>query len=119
MTDSEIIKVWEYCAKNQTCRDCPLSELPSNCLFTLNKPTLDLINRQKEDIERLEADNKFLEDRRWKELSEVRAEAIKEFADKLKNMLGLINGFDYDCSTIFYHIDNLVKEMVGDSDGKR
>ncbi len=47
-------------------------------------------------------------------VEQAKAEAIKDFAERLKHMLGLISGVDYDCSTIFYHIDNLVKEMVGE-----
>lgn len=42
----------------------------------------------KADNDRLEDDNQYLQDRRWKELSEVRTEAIKEFADRIGKLLG-------------------------------
>lgn len=82
------------------------------------------IKELKAEIEKLDAENDCLVkelDKQCDEcvefnVSQARKKAIKEFAERLKHMLGLINGFDYDCSTIFYHIDNLVKEMVGDTE---
>ena len=56
MTDNEIIKALEYCTSGDDCSDnCPLrySDVPS-CFSALSKPMLDLINRQKAEIERLQ-----------------------------------------------------------------
>ena len=93
-----------------------------------------LIDRQKEDIERLEADNKFLEDRRWKELSEVRAEAIKEFAERLMSKVvntpfgvncsgetdeykeGCLRGLVAKQNNVIDMINNIVKEMAVNCD---
>ena len=48
MTDNDIIKALECCNDNYSCpTDCPLFEDNRDCLLALNKPTLDLINRQK------------------------------------------------------------------------
>lgn len=128
-TDEEIIKGLECCIAFD-CRHCPLgskcnSSPPSPLPF---KCALDLINRQNAEIERL---NKKVE-----ELSEVlsdtikirykkaKAEAYKEFAKKLKNILrntpkwnvkklNFTNvGFSYD--DVFFSIENLLKEMVGE-----
>ena len=54
-TDSEIVKALECCASvdNGCSTDCPLYGGDDSCFSTLLKPTLDLINRQKAEIERL------------------------------------------------------------------
>lgn len=55
------------------------------------------------------------------DISEIKAEAIKEFAERLKNKIKTECNpygkptFDYDTSiSIMRYIDNLLKEMVGD-----
>ena len=115
MTDEQIIKAWTCCTTLGGCKHCPLSgDAGDGCLsedfeeLVIN--TVDLINRQKAEIS---VKNKLLDIAETK-FETIKAEAYKEFAERLKHMLGLINGFDYDCSTIFYHIDNLLKEMVGE-----
>ena len=56
MTDNEIIKALECCSSNATgneyCKDCPYN-IYEYCGEESSKDTLDLINRQKEEIERL------------------------------------------------------------------
>lgn len=49
-----------------------------------------------------------------KELSyaEVKSEIIKEFTEKLKERIG----FNCDLIDVYEHIDNIVKEMVGDTE---
>ena len=88
MTDNEIIKALEYC---------------KDCSANLNVEIIDLINRQQAEIERLEKHTEMYH--------EVRAEAIKEFAEKLKKRFYLIAG---RCVVNVYQIDNLVKEIVGE-----
>lgn len=103
------------------------------------KEAIDLIKRQKSEIERLKSanDEKF---RQWDMLAEktkqhyadlyneakdiLKAEAYKEFAEELKNILRNIPkwnvknlnfnnvGFSYD--DVFFSIDNLLKEMLGE-----
>lgn len=57
MTDNDIIKALECCSKRSfhhyPCNDCPL--LREVCLggASLMKPSIDLINRQKAEIESL------------------------------------------------------------------
>ena len=91
---------------------------------------LDLINRQKAEIERLkecpkciyEYDGKTTEYcvqgpcSNFKTVEQIKSEAYKEFAEKLKKRydnpvwyLGGSNGF-------FDNLDNFVKEMVGDTE---
>lgn len=91
------------------------------------KSALDLINRQQAEIEKLESanDEKFSQ---WHILSEktkqhyadlyneakdiLKAEAVKEFAEKLKEIVEFTDD-TYECWEIEGYIDNLVKEMVG------
>ena len=119
MTDNDIIKALECCqsAYDMNCAYCdykfrkPKCISLNTCESIMKADVLDLINRQKTEIERLEDDNQFLQDRRFKELSEVRDKAIKEFAERLKeNAHDIIYG---EIVTVL-EIDNLVKEMEGE-----
>ena len=132
MTDEQIIKALECCATDDgdDCFQCPYGNIvykPGNggCVNRCRKDALDLINRQKEEIERLKKKNKILiknadtafqdgldenRDLFKKEVEpEIRAEAIKEFAEKLKKRFYLSAG---RCVVDVYHINNLVKEMT-------
>ena len=113
MTDNEIKKALECCTNYPACpTDCPLYEQPMDCLLKLSKSTLDLINRLETENDKLRA-----EVRQWKEeanrwqilwakaeedIQTAKAEAVKEFAEKLKELLGV---------TKLSVIDNLVKEI--------
>ena len=106
MTDNEIIKVLECQAVQRVCGDCPLRIR---------------LGKQKEEIERLK--------KGWKadviETSNIKAEAIKEFAEKVKNSLWDMptmcdedGEYDYVCmESLEDFIDNLVKEMAGAESG--
>ena len=97
-TDEEIIKALECCCKDNyegDCPKCPL-QLNGNCNVILAEHALDLINRQKAEIESL---NDMLcgkvtslaasieiaeaEERYKAYILSLKAEAIKEFADRL------------------------------------
>ena len=45
----------------------------------------------------------------------IKAEAVKEFAERLKKRMGFC---DLPNGIVRSHIDNLVKETVGDADGR-
>lgn len=126
MTDNEIIKALECCTtKDAKCSDCPaFKKVDRSDCKKYFRGAIDLINRQQSEIERYERENnskfdkwKLLDDRtkqRYAELYEeaksvVRAEAIKEFAVRLKCGVPQETGV-IRCSDI----DNLLKEMVGE-----
>ena len=126
MTDNEIIKALE-CHKNETnsCIVCPYSYSMRGCSLTMASDALDLINRQKAEIERLQEVTENLQyeyDLMRQEKAVVEAEAIKEFAERLKDYY--IKDKRYKrphASTmiifLFDLIDKLVKEMVGAESG--
>lgn len=77
------------------------------------------------EIEKLESRNNFLEfeyknqgNLFWARVNRAKAEAIKEFAERLKKLFDVLECqyFDEDITmnTIRGTVDNLVKEMVGD-----
>lgn len=91
LTDKEIIKDLE-CCKNCCCKQC--NEEPDF------QEAINLINRQKLEIER------------------SKAEAYKEFAEKLQAFCKEIiaQDFSWTCAYTDFidDIDNLLKEMVGE-----
>ena len=142
MTEAEIKKALECCADETGCaKGCPFfDKKKSKCKVAspygaFEKLLLDLINHQQEmidaliagqetlqkalaekiaEIERLQKENNQFADI-GKMYSEIKAEAIKEFAERVKM------AFYYEFDEIFPsimadNIDNLVKEMVGDAE---
>ena len=129
MTDAEIIKALE-CCKGRLCagKECPLFN-EGGCLVMLSSNALALINRQKAEIERLNKEisisHHLLSDA-WRNIEiqdkfykTARAEAIKEFAERLKEHKHEC-GCNYRKKPVYAvteeKIDNLVKEMVGDTE---
>lgn len=111
MTDEQIIKALDCCHSElgNMCSICPLFD-PDNdyCEDELHKNALNLINRQK-------AENEWL----LQKLQQAKSEAIKEFAENLKEEMRLDDDCNYDCAQCHYDckdyisfIDNLVKEMT-------
>ena len=127
MTDEQIIKALEVCASKEIrCNECPFDE---GCANYEIKYLLDLINRQKAEIEKLNIEFKAMRDsansykaevERLKKhiqdgvefeieynIKEIRAEAIKEFWERVRR---------YAIDMGYVHVtvfgDNLVKEMT-------
>ena len=113
MTDNEIIKALECLRGNAfDCGECPYcSCYPAPCEQQVAKDVLSLINRQKEEIERLK--NRDLQVEVSEKLErEIKAEAVKEFTDRLKERAS--KGFwETDAYIGVEQIEELVKEMVG------
>ena len=89
MTDTEIMKALECCMSNSVsdCENCPRFNSPyktvDDCMCNLKVETLNLINRQKAEIERLQKESNQFADI-GKMHSEIKADAIKEFAELVK-----------------------------------
>lgn len=124
MTDNNIIKALECCSKALGCGKCFFFG-DEECKCALIGFALDLINRQKTEIERLKECPKCIYEydgntaeyciqgpcSNFKTAEQVRAEAYKEFAVRLKCGVPQETGV-IRCSDV----DNLLKEMVGDTE---
>ena len=131
-TDDEITKGLECCIASD-CRNCPLgskcnSSPPSYSAF---KCALDLINRQKAEIERLkkcpkcvyEYDGEVVEYcvqspcSNFKTVEQVKAEACKNFSQKLiksSRLIAYANGFDIKAVVDVEKIVKILKETVSE-----
>lgn len=105
MNDNDIIKALECCVgkslKRYLCLKCPLRDRDCYGGALLMPEVLELINRQKAEIERL---YKTLNAVQCEQYTNGRNDGIKEFAERLKAIYG---EWLYD-----YRIDDLVKEMT-------
>lgn len=120
MTDEQIVKAMEYCASTKPCKECPICN-KDNCAIALTRNAFDLIKRQQAEIERLHEVINGFEEQSHKELMEymrlsekyetARAEAVREFAERLKKRLDrkhTIYGREY----VLRHMQELVIEMT-------
>lgn len=121
-TDEEIVKALECClCDNSECLQCQKKELCRIECDELATKTIDLINCQKAEIERLKGStivNNIMESQRIKR--EAKSEAYKEFAEKLKEKLDdcyIVSDGEYcgfDCGDVHKCIENILIEMVGE-----
>lgn len=135
MTDKQIIKALECCStdvRENTCPKCAFYK-KHRCTPLMLNAVSDLINRQEVEIESLkqiidEQDKEVLKLQNriifWREdlnyqPENIKSEAIKEFAERLKEEMRLDDDCDYDCINCHYeckeyipYIDNLVEEMT-------
>ena len=118
-TDEEIKSSLEVIATTCNCNECKIRSGrwgTCNCSETTANAALDLINRQKAEIEKLKGStivSNIMESQRIKR--EAKAEAYKEFAERLNEKAQIADCFDsYNMVVGTHFIDNLLKEMVGD-----
>lgn len=138
MTDDEIIKALECCdfTDIKACEECPLYNT-FDCSFVIIDKTLDLVNQQKAEIERLAArfndypvktliDNnnmmcsKSSEDYdKWffNVSKDISYQAIKEFADRLKDSADKTRIKIMETEKVVFYMDEfklnkLIKEMT-------
>ena len=126
MTDNEIVKALEYCFTNDwnrtKCDKCKFYTGTTQCVEDLKSASIYLIKRQQAEIERLKCEmGKLLpKDCAYtvqmevsnKLETQIRAEAVREFAERLKEKKRELDRF------ILYDedIDNLAKEIAGDTE---
>lgn len=142
MTDDEIITALECCdfTGMKSCEECPLYHT-FDCSFVIIDKTLDLVNRQNAEIERLKQENKeYCEDNRIiayqrnqrdKEIralhnqlnglnfmdKQIKSESVKKFAEKLKDSADKTRIKNMETEKVVFYmdefkLDNLVKEMA-------
>ena len=126
LTDNEIIKALEHCSGTKGCSSCRCLK-KDECVKWLMRDTLDLINRQKAEIERLQNYNENLlcmntdlTNNLLYEVEQAKSEAYKEFAERLK-----VVAYVPDLSIVgepvvdVEDIDDLVKELTGGNDNDK
>lgn len=136
-TDEQIIKAMQCVIGNGvSCSECEYQKaLPfPGCRRMCAENALDLINRQKAEIERMKNQNTLLLKKKCKDINTARkiikSEAIKDFAERLKERLTRLSvrtkthgrkttpTYVDDIANQILHdvvpqeIDNLVKEMT-------
>ena len=112
MTDNEIIKYLVQAVDEYDKNEISISNI------RLDKLSLDLINRQKAEIDNLRADLKRVCAERDAHICTnnfIKAEAIKEFAERLKNEINIRTTYSREQDkNVMRMIDNLVKEIIYD-----
>lgn len=113
MTDNDIIKALECCdmPTDDFCAECYFKG-ENDCTGKLTRATIDLINRQKEEIEKLREHIELLDI----ENEAIKISAVKDFAERFKSKAWVdktLLGYPY-YNISFRTFNNLVKEMVGD-----
>ncbi len=106
MTDIDIVKAL-MCCKDADCLSCPrwTEEWYSGQCNDFLQDVLDLINRQKAEIERLKKHNTDMARKHYND-------GIKEFAERLKESAFAFGREHCEEAVTVLEIDNLVKEMT-------
>ena len=124
MTDNETVKAFECCTgKDGRCEDCPYEECFTDDKNFLLEDALDLINRQKAEIETWKKNcDDLYEEMSERQKTEVeiakrmgKSKAVKEFAERLKRKFCTIPEHHFSWIGVEWAIDDLVKEMTGET----
>lgn len=143
ITDEEIKSSLEVIATTRNCNECKIRNCKwgtCNCSQITANAALDLIKRQKAELEAIKDEKAMvfkLSEEQINEVKkyvlklveynerEIKAEAYKEFAEKIKKSIKENvdeawhrddgNGI-YDAEYVLDDIDNLLKEMVGEKE---
>lgn len=127
MTDEQIIKALEICSDKLiiSCPDdCPFYDECEEDLYVLKRQALDLITRQKAEIERLQKKIDYLKDMNKKNdahlhvrlIEQAKSEAYKEFAERLRQNC---EKYPYTLPSVLANIEITYKELTegGNEDG--
>ena len=124
LTDKEIIKALRCCLGDSEyieCEECPLYCVGANCQSSeLHKYALNLINRQRAEIEELKNYvNRCKSGREYwvKCLLEKPNEALKEFAERMRECCVSNSDLSADAYlSVTTDINCVLKEMVGEEE---
>ena len=133
ITDNDIIKALECCSKNHFCGECPNYHRCCDGDATIMiRSALDLINRQKAEIERLNKEVDRLYQCVLYHNGQI-VDTVNEFADRFIQEDGYNNHTFDDCASILVPeeyrkgreekteevwklVERIKKEMVGDAE---
>lgn len=119
LTDNEIVEAMKRCIAGD-CEEtgCPLyneADTYAMCVTILLEKTLDLINRQKAEIERLKKElieQQLKNNLLYETAKEIKAEAIREFAERLKEKSYIQKPYGIYGVVDVYVINHIVEEMT-------
>ena len=132
LTDEEVVKALECCISTTTedaCVGCPFNKqkLCDKDQWALEKYALDLINRQKAEIDNLNKQMEWLTGYNGnlinvntalsEEILLAKTEAYKEFAERLENEINIRTTYSREQDkNVIRIMHNLLKEMVGEEE---
>lgn len=136
MNDSEIIKALECCTTTKGgCKECPMKGYEKvDCQLITATEAYKLINRQQAEIDRLNIDLKAMRGaaNSWKaevqrickrefdnieiDIEAVKSEAVREFAEKLKEKLKANSNYGDIYDVVAYDCINKLMEEMGCND---
>lgn len=116
MTDKEIIKALE-CRIKKECTNCPHKKMFCSDTVAM-KHALDLTKRQQKEVERLKIENQSLRSAASSyklHYNKARTEAVKEFAERLKELYtdeSITDDTLCFIGVIKQNIDDIAEEMI-------
>lgn len=118
-TDEDIRDSLRYHASRSLarCCQCAYLECNENCTELLAKDALDLINRQKAEIEELKIRNERQKHAiKVYQIDETKTEAIKEFVGLLETVEEVVVTLNDETITAVdtFHIHRIAKKMMGE-----
>ena len=109
-TDEEVIKALECCMRGNHCGGyCPYDDF-EECTSKLTKDAIDLINRKKAEIERLQKYNTEVAFRHYND-------GIKEFVgllETVEEVVVTLNDDETITAVDTFHIHRIAKKMIGE-----
>ena len=113
MTDDMTLKIAEEYVRRKCEWNCDMNKQCGSCMIRCVKQTIEMARKQQAEIEMLK--ESYIAYEETTGLKRARAEAIKKFAERLKEKSDDDTewGLPY---VLCEDIDNLVKEMVGDAE---
>lgn len=111
LNDEEIVKALECCSSaltEEACKKCPLRRECVSKSNTIEELALDLINRQKAEIERLTEENGQLKG--YNSGLEYEVEQLQKQMDELNRKLSIVERCE-DCLTVGKAIKDTAKEI--------
>lgn len=111
LTDSEIIKAYEFCLNNKNCIGCIADKNSKSGEFDCKLKPQDIIDV----FNRLQAENERLKKISDTQKARIIDLAYKECIKKAKVKITQIPQYRFTLLEVKWYLDNLLKELVGDS----
>lgn len=125
-TDEEVIRALECCTScvtTEACKNCVIYPFLPNvtaeeCMEYAMRLAIDLINRQKAEIEELKIRNERQKHTiKAYQINKTKAEAIKEFVgllESVEEVVTSLNNGEAITAVDTFHIHRIAKEIIGE-----